>query len=182
MCDYTADQPNPSNEIAARLRSLVSRMGEADRSVERLESELKTAEAHARHLREVEIPEAMRELGTDLYRLPDGTVLSIENQVKAYITTGAEDTVDNRPAAYEWLEQNGHGGLIKRTILVPFNKDEEAAATELRSRLSKEFSGVRQDVSIHAQTLTAWARRRLEAGEEVPDCISTHVMKVAKVK
>lgn len=48
---------------------------------------------------------------------------------------------DDQEAAFAWLRENGHGGLIK------------------------------QKEEIHHGTLTAWAKERMEAGEEVPPCI-----------
>lgn len=177
MHDYRGQSVVPENEIAARLHALVQDFRAAEQQVSLLEAELKQAEAAVRTLRETLIPELMQQLGTDIYRLPqDGTVIEITDDVKAAIT------VDNREAAYEWLESNGHGGLIKRTIVVAFNRDQEEAAKKLREQLEKQYAGVKQDVSVHGQTLTAWARRRRQAGEEIPECIDVHALHVAKIK
>lgn len=67
----------------------------------------------------------------------------------------ASITKANQADAFDWLVAHGHGGMIKEEL-------------------------VRR---VHPSTLKAWARRRLEAGENVPDDLfGLHVKRIANTK
>ena len=68
----------------------------------------------------------------------------------------------------DWLEDQGHGGLIKRTVSVAFNRDQENEAVKLMDELSSEFSGVSQDHKVESATIRAFIREQLEEGVDFP--------------
>ncbi len=146
------------DQMAALARALV----DADGSVEQAELNLKEAKERARVLREETIPSAMQELGLEELKLDTGQKLSVKQDVYASIPTAQKD------AAFQWLEDNGFGGLIKVEVAADFRKGEADAALELFKELQQRGLQVGFDQSVHAQTLKAFLREQLAAGTNVP--------------
>lgn len=146
-------------EITALAHALVA----ADRNVELINQQLKDAAEKARMLREESLPMAMLELGVQSMQLNTGEKVAIKQDVYAAIPVASRDD------AYAWLEQHGFGGLIKTGLELQFSKGEaermEAAAKMLRDQ------GYQPEIErgVHAQTLKAFLREQLEAGNaELP--------------
>lgn len=146
------------DQMAALARALV----DADGSVEQAELNLKEAKERARVLREETIPSAMQELGLEELKLDTGQKLSVKQDVYASIPTAQKD------AAFQWLEDNGFGGLIKVEVAADFRKGEADAALELFKELQQRGLQVGFNQSVHAQTLKAFLREQLAAGTNVP--------------
>lgn len=176
--DYRADaEPVITNQVARDLHGLVAQLREAERDVVMAEARLETAETRLRYIREVQLPEALGALGTERYRIPeDGTEIELADEVLAWIPADKEDE------AHEWFEKNDEGGLIKRTVVVAFNKDQEDAAKRLLEELRPKYAGVKEEKGINSSTLRAWAKRRHEEKKEIPACVSHDIRSVAKVK
>lgn len=160
-----------------KISALACELEDARRQESAAEVELARRAARVQDLEENLIPEAMAEAGVDAFTTSDGREISIKDFVHTAIT-GA-----NKEAAHRWLEENGHGGMIKRVVSVSFNKEQGEEAKELVQRLSGDFPAVKQDQAVHASTLKAWVTRRLEDGDDFPqELFSVYVKKVAKIK
>lgn len=146
------------DQMAALARALV----DADGSVEQAELNLKEAKERARILREETIPSAMQELGLEELKLDTGQKLSVKQDVYASIPSAQKD------AAFQWLEDNGFGGLIKVEVAADFRKGEAENAMALFKELQERGLQVGFDQSVHAQTLKAFLREQLAAGTNVP--------------
>lgn len=146
------------DQMAALARALV----DADGSVEQAELNLKEAKERARILREETIPSAMQELGLEELKLDTGQKLSVKQDVYASIPSAQKD------AAFQWLEDNGFGGLIKVEVAADFRKGEAENAMALFRELQERGLQVGFDQSVHAQTLKAFLREQLAAGTNVP--------------
>jgi hypothetical protein len=129
-----------------------------------------------KNLTEVIIPELMDQLEIDHFKTRSGLEIEVADAVFASITEA------NREDALRWLEENGHGGMIKRAVVIGFNKGQEDEANGLVTRLAAANFAVKQDRSVNPMTLKAWARNRVQAGEEIPESISVHTARVAKIK
>lgn len=146
-----------------RITALAQVLLKAEAKVTSLTEELRLAKETARGLSEEDLPELMRELEITEIRLEDGTSVKVSDEVSCAITEF------NKPAAHEWLTLHGYGGLIKTAVEVMFGRDEHdaamAAAKEIEGQLSRE---VMVSESVHPQTLKAFVKERLEAGETIP--------------
>lgn len=163
-------------EVAALARRLVA----ADARVAEAEEALRTAEAHARRLREEALPEAMAELGLAELQLDDGTKISVALEVYCGIPAA------ERERAFQWLEDNDFGGLIKTEVKVPFgrNDDERAALRKLVQILESERFEYQAKQDVHAQTLKAWLKEQLREGrQDLPlQLFGARPVTLAKVK
>lgn len=122
----------------------------SSRTEERGESDLSIAEMISQYQNKRKVLECLEE---EIKSLKVGivkTLVEMDSQsfrVKdgplAYLKADMRARInqEDQATAYAWLRDNGHGGLI------------------------------RQKEEIHHGTLTAWAKERMEAGEEVPPCI-----------
>lgn len=146
------------DQMAALARALV----DMDASVEKAEVNLKDAKERARVLREETIPSAMQELGLEELKLETGQKLSVKQDVYAAIPSHF------KKAAFDWLEENGFGGLVKTELSVQYGRGEFEKAMALKQHLTDYgvFSEVTQNV--HAQTLKAFLREQIAAGSNVP--------------
>jgi hypothetical protein len=177
MNDYTDYVDAPEGDGLAELRRLADELDEAERELRRAEVALKEAQSRVKELSEETVPAKMQEVGLESLKTPAGFTVEIKEDVFAHISKA------NEAAAFRWLEDNGHGGMIKRHVIVMFNKDQEAIACNLEHELSDKFPGVTQKRQVHAGTLRAWARSRLEEGDDVPvDLFGIHTRRVAKIK
>ena len=146
------------DSMAALARAMV----DADASVEQAEVNLKEAKERARVLREETIPSAMQELGLEELKLDTGQKLSVKQDVYASIPS------DKKDEAFQWLDENGFGGLIKVEVKTDYPKGEAQAAYALFEELQTRGIQARYGQNVHAQTLKAFLREQIAAGTGVP--------------
>lgn len=146
------------NDMANLAKSLV----DADAAIDAAEDALRNAKEHARILREETIPSAMQELGIESLTLDTGQKMKIQQEVYASIPSG------NKNAAFQWLNDNGFGGLIKVEVITAYGKGEQTDAMQLVAELQHRGLEASFDQSVHAQTLKAFIKEQLSIGTNVP--------------
>jgi hypothetical protein len=119
----------------ARLKTLVASAKKAQADIEQGENWLAEKQRELKNLVEIQIPAVMQELGIEEASLDTGESISVKEQIFANISQ------ERQVAAFQWLRDNGHGGIIKR----PEPKD-----------------------TVHHSTLKALMKELLENGTEVP--------------
>ncbi|MCK5131684.1 MAG: hypothetical protein KAR40_05975 [Candidatus Sabulitectum sp.] len=164
FADFKKDEA-PANADMAKLESLVDDLLDARRAVDDAEKALKAAKKVHQQLEEFDLPTHMVDvLGLGEVTTRKGIKVSIKKQIRA--------SIGNRQAqAYPWLVENGYTNLIKRTVLVAFNPDQGEEAHELADDLADRFAGVKEDMKVEAATLTAWVKKQMAAGVEIPQDI-----------
>ena len=103
-----------SNEELASISGLAQQLLVVQKDIEEKKLELKELENQFRQISESSLPEALQSANLSEIVLSDGTKLSVSPFYKGHISE------KNRPAALDWLMQNGHGGLIKNEISLKF--------------------------------------------------------------
>lgn len=169
-------EDNPRTVTADRIWSAVEALQAAREDVARCENALKTAQAKVLDLEEFRLPALLDDLGSEIYRLPDGTTVEVGTDVSASVP------LEKRREAFDWLDANGHSGLIKRSVIVSFTREQEAQARDLLEQLRATYPAAKEEKKVEPSTLSAWVRSRLREGEPVPDCVETRERRVAKVK
>jgi len=174
--DYTEDI-EVSDDALGQLSELALELRTTQTNVATLELQLKIAKGDVRELEEVQIPELMAEVGMTEFATSGGLKIKVEKKVFASIPKYRMDE------AIKWLDDNNEGGMVKRNVIVAFNRDQEEDATTLMTDLAAQYpAGVDQTYSVHASTLKAWARKRIEAGKETPEeLFGIHTKEVAKI-
>jgi hypothetical protein len=164
--DYSAFKQEPDQvggNLMSALISLADQQEAAQAEVERLEMLLDEAKKNFQRISEHEIPKLMDGIDGKL-NLPDGRVVTISEKIRASITS------EKKPVAFKWLDDNDHGGLIKRRFIIEFGRDQEEWAKKFEADLAKSKTplNVKQEQNVHWQTLDAFVRQQLENGEELP--------------
>lgn len=160
--------------------------------VDRLEEQLKTARDVLRTISEVALPQACNDAGLMKFTTTDGLALAIRDKFRCGQLDDGPDREHGRPRserleALSWLEDHGHGDLSKRKITVTLGKDSLNTAVELIQLLKSHRLGnsllIDHERGVHAQTLSAFARKQIQQGYDVPlDKLGVYHLKVAEVK
>lgn len=149
--------PVSLNEVAAAAL----RMREQQHKVQDLEQQLADAKAAYNEMRFRELPDLMSQAQTDRVGVPavgnhlPPCDLILKPFYKANIEASWEPA--RREAAFKWLEDEGHGDVISRGVVVAFRKGEKTEAGRLIQMLQAEGYGDRYkvDKSVPWATLTA---------------------------
>lgn len=177
--DYSGHQEEAPPDQLALLNRLVDELVKADNDVDAAEAALATAQERSRKLREGDIPELMLTIGMKDLTTMDGLHVKLREEVRAALPKDAA----RREQAFDWLKENGHAGLIKHEITVKFTREQYAQAERIFKLLSGENVNVFRKDDIHHQTLCAFLREQLKAGEGVPlPLFGAFIQKFAEVK
>lgn len=158
------------------LSKLGKELADASDVVERIEEHLLEAKKVVSDLADRLIPEVMENEGVERFTTAEGVTFKIDRSVHAHISK------DRHEQAMKWLDDNGHGHLMRRNVIIDFDREQEVTARELAAKLAAEYPDVKQVRKVHPSTLRMWAREQLEAGADVPqDLFGIHVRRVAKI-
>lgn len=160
---FAADLPQPTAADLGSLSNLVAAMVKAEDEVASLEAQVENAERRLRVLSDDQIPKLMEQCGVKLYVTADGYKVEVAPKIQASMPEHTRDR------ALAWLDENGHAGLIKRTVEVAFTREQEADAVALLKRLAETYSTTRLSRKVESSALSSWAKKELEAGHDLPD-------------
>lgn len=142
-----------------------------------LERQFKESKKELLRLTDEELPASMAEMGLASFTLDDGSTIDVKP------TYGASILVANREKAYDWLRDHGYDDIIKNNVAVSFGRGEDDMAGAFKALAEKEGYSAQQSTSIHSQTLRAFVRERIEAGDEFPmDLFGAYVGQRAVIK
>lgn len=176
MIDYFEDVPQKSSYTLTEIQEKIQEAQTLTTQIQELEGRTDELVKKFDKLVGVTIPEMMEASGMDEIKMADGSKVTIKSDVKASIST------ERKPAAFDWLEQNGFGGLIKSDISVEFSREELEAANELVDELTEKGHNALLNRNVHAATLKSFVKEQLEAGTNIPvDLFGVFEYKVAKI-
>ena len=135
------------------LASLARKIQEEEKNIATLEETLKEAKKKLLKLTDEDMPAVMQEVGMNKFELDDGSTVEVKP------TYGASILVDNRPQAYD---------IIKNNVICSFGRGEDDKASAFKAFAAKEGYGANQKTEIHSQTLRAFVKERVEAGDAFP--------------
>tara|TARA_R110000868_G_scaffold71887_1_gene209981 strand:+ start:31 stop:606 length:576 start_codon:yes stop_codon:yes gene_type:complete len=144
------------------VAGLARKIKQQQDKVERLDRELKDEKQALLRLTDEDLPSTMADLGLSKFSLDDGSTVEVKP------TYGASILVKDRPAAYEWLRENGFDDIIKNVISCQFGRGEDDQASAFHAFASQQGYPADQNESIHASTLKAFVKERIETGEDFP--------------
>lgn len=159
-----AEQAPQSTDALARLTKLGQKLLAQQHAVACIEEDLAAANVVLRDIAEVQLPSLMAELGLSSFTLTSGQVINIKDVFAAQISE------DRRENAHKWLEDNGLGGIIKRRVVVAFNREQEKQAQHLVRNLSKYKTPMDYTVErkVDPNTLKKTVKELMEGGN-LPD-------------
>lgn len=180
--DYSALTDEKSTEISGDILTKLSAMAEeqlkAEKAVADAEEVLKKKTEILRDIAERQIPDMMNEVGMQEFKTKSGLVIKVKETLHASVSG------DKGQQGISWLDENGHGDLIKRCFVVEFKKDEEKWANKFASDLRKRKRAINvvEKKDVHNRTLVSFLTERLEEGENIPlEMFSAFFKRTAKV-
>ena len=176
MEGYEAFNEAPVSADLAGLSRLAEELAKAQAAETEAAENLDRIKARIVDLAERQIPELMDNLGVEQFRTTSGFEITVRKTIRASVPASRRDE------AMQWLDDHGHGGIIKRNITVGFNRDQEGDASVLQDELSDRFENVKADRKVEPSTLRAFIADQLEAGAAVPlDLFGAWEQRVARV-
>ena len=167
-------------EILDELSQLAKEFLEAEERLKEAEELLKTRKKELERYSLNIIPEAMQAANLEEFKTKSGYRLSVIEDIKCHISK------DRKAEAVKWLDDNGHGGLLKTEINAFFTREEKKLAEEYLEKISKEIdiSGrFKIDANVHPATLKAFIKRLKQDGEQIDDeLFGVYTFKSIKVK
>lgn len=171
-----AETQGPSDEQLESVSNLIQAQVQAERDVEMVEEDLKTAKKHLKNIREERLPEAMRTAGVIDFTTPDFLSATLSDVYYANIKE------EDREDAFAWLKEKGHDDIIKNDVNLSFGRGEESeAAAAIKILLDSGYDPINKK-HIHWQTLRAFAKEQMTKGVNLPESISVHVVPTTKIK
>lgn len=144
----------PSDAELRQVHLLAQQYVDLESDIADLEEKLSAKKLALKNVREQALPMAMTAVGMTKFEMQGGAMVAVSDYVRAGIVEA------NRPMAFEALEKNGHGSIIKHEITVLFGKGEEAWAKKFMADLAKRkkpLNVARKDF-VEWQTLTKLAK------------------------
>lgn len=153
------------NDKLEQLATLANRMKEKQRAIDDLEKRLENEKYEYENISSKEIPILMSELRMKSFTLDDGTFFNVVPVLKVTAPKNKINEIE------DWLNNNGHGGLVKTNIDVslPRTSDKLPDITKIIKVL--DTMGIEYEVKkgIHYQTLNKWGREMEEEGMVIPE-------------
>ena len=112
------------------VAEIAREVNEKEKKIFNLEQELKDRKKELLKLTDEELPNILNELGISSFKLEDGSTISVKQ------TYGASIKVENRPAAYQWLRENGYDDIIKNQV-----RQSDMGTKVIRNILDGDYSG-----------------------------------------
>lgn len=163
--DYSAfREVGPGDNLLASIRAEAQNLLDAQANVARIEVELAAAEDVVKHLETKVLPDLMEKAEMENITCKDGVLVEIKPVLRASIPK------ENPEPAFAYLEEVKYGDVIKRQIVIEFNRGEEKWAAKFVRDLAQRKKPVRSTMkrSVHPQTLLATLRELLNKGTKVP--------------
>ena len=164
-----ADAAKSLSGKVIQLKNLEDEIKNAEESVSKLKEKANT-------LSEFEIPKMMEEMHITKLKLKDGEAVEIKKIYSGSIPP------ENKEAAFTWLRDHDLGDIIKRDVTVTFGQGEDNKASEYANLAQGQGYEPVQKIGVHAMTLKAVVRERLESGREMPsDLFKTYAGNRTKI-
>ena len=141
-----------------------------------LENQIKSKKAALQQMND-SIVQLMEQRGVKEIKLMNGDAVSFKPFFKGSITK------DNEREAFEWLENNNLGDIIKNIVSVRFGKGDNEVAIDLIQDLEKQGLSPDQKRKVEPMTLNALIGEQINDGKAFPlELFSVYLGNKVKIK
>jgi hypothetical protein len=156
----SADETTPEF-LRTRIANYVREMRDLSTRIEDFEHEISRLKAQRAELEMKKIPDALLEAGLSEITTLEGLRVSTQLYVGAI-------PAERKQEAFTWLDNNGHGSIIKRTVSVNFDKGSTEAAKKAEEAIKELGLDPRSSLDVHYQTWKAFAKEQTNKGRTLP--------------
>lgn len=169
------------------VRNRVREMRDIEVRMDQLEEQLSQTKKEHFQLIHNDLPDLFSELNIDKLGLPaEGNLPAYDVELKPFYQANIAVAwpEEKRAEAFNWLEQNGAGDLIKTTLTINFGREQSHIAQQLKESLEKQNYEVKSALTVSHQTLTAFVKEQIERHHETPplDVLGAQVGLVVRPK
>lgn len=156
-----------------RVNKIMTLVDSIGASIGDIEEALKQRKKVLFNIRQIQIPEIMREFGLESITTLQGKKIEIKGDISV--------SVKNQERLFWYLRENDAGDLVKNQVIVDVsNEGERQEILELLERTACSFEAKE---SVHASTLKKYVKDCLEKGQKIPeDIVSTFEYQFSKIK
>lgn len=152
----------PKDEQVRELSSLIDELVDVRNKIERLEEVRKELAKKELRLGGELIPSKMDELGVSSLTV-DGRKVSCKPFYSAKIKPESE------PQAFDWLEESGHGDVVKGELILPYRRPDREMIFTIKNFIKAQYGfDTNVKLGVHHSTLRALARELVEDEGVVP--------------
>lgn len=164
LSDYADDSEKLKGEgDLGLITTLANEQIDLENRLEVAEANVKAIKEELRQVTEERLPEAMLACGIRDFTLEDGSKVTVHDDIATSVVA------DKRAQAFDWLERNGHGSIVKHMVSLSFGKGEGTNAHRAAEILREAGFAPTDKEDVHYQTLQAWGRRMAEEGIRPPE-------------
>jgi len=176
MLDAADELSSVDKDSTKALSGLVRQLENVVKDMDEAELHLKKLKQEKHRLSTEAIPALMSEM--DVTRLDVGDVtVSLKPFVSASIPA------DRKQEAYQWLRDHGLDDIIKNDVVMSFGRGEDETANKVMLDLENKGFHPESKTHIHAMTLKAFVRERVENGQPIDlDLFGAYVAQTADIK
>lgn len=165
------------DDVLGQITILARKLKELEADKAKLELKLKNLDREIRSISESELPELFESVGQEELKI-DGKKMKLSETIRCSLPK------DRRARGIEWLDEHGHGGSVKRNVIVSFDKTQETKVEAFLRMIGRNWPNHAVERTIHSQTLLSILKNLLEEGETVDEelfgIFRQKVVKVAK--
>lgn len=176
----------PADDLLQKIKANCQSLRDAKRGIKDLEERLSEIKSTAFELQRTILPDLMAQAGVPKLTIEaEGNSPPYEIKVRPFAraNVAANWPEEKRQAAFDWLDSNGYGDLIKTVITVELDKDDRSAALELIRQLRTLGYEPAVTQATHHATMGKWLRECVARGIIIPlDVIGGEIGMEATIK
>ena len=160
LAQEAADQAElpPPKDALEEAQRLGAEVNHIDSRLARWQEEADKIQKRKNEILGRQLPDLMDSKKIEAFTV-DGVPFKVDNYYKASIPS------DNPDPGHNWLEEHGHGDLIKNTIVVTLPKDSEEMAKEIEDYVRQRYQQaiVERKRQVPWASLTSWLKELWES-------------------
>lgn len=167
---------NVNADGGKQLSGLVRQLNTKQEQIDQTEDHLKELKQEKQKIAFEQIPMLMDQMGIERIDV-DGATVKLKSFVSASIPA------DRKQEAFNWLREHNLDDIIKNDIVVSFGRGQDNAAGDVMYDLEQKGYHPEQKTHIHAMTLKAFIKERVEQGKPIDlDMFGAFVARTADVR
>jgi hypothetical protein len=152
----------PKEEQISELSALVKDLMAVRNQIDALDEARKELTKRELRLGGELIPSKMQELGVS-------SLTVNERKVTCKPFYSAKIRPESEPLAFDWLEEAGHGDVIKGELIVPYRRPDRDTAMAIKQYIKEQYEiDANVKLGVHHSTLRALARELIEDEGVIP--------------
>lgn len=187
-------QDSLSGDSLKRITEMGKRLVQIKEAEARLQERLKELSEESERISGADLPGVMQELSLKDFTLESGDKIVLKNIVKGNLPTESAILKEQDPTArielktrfeqgMRYLESNGASALIKNVVMAEMGKDSIVLSKKAIAALKKLKIDATLTRGVNPNSLNAWIKERIEAGDEVdPEIFKIYTGTRAEVK